>query len=81
MTGSRKPLKCWSITLAQNFKPLPPHTRVMDILDEFFAQWAFQLEEGKTAGKEHYQGRAIISEAQMTETRWVVVLSATLRAA
>jgi hypothetical protein len=72
MTASRKPLKCWSITLAQNFKPLPPHTRVMDILDEFFAQWAFQLEEGKTAGKEHYQGRAIISEPQMTETLLVI---------
>ena len=43
--------------LAQDLKesPVMPHARslaVMDILDEFFAQWAFQLEEGKTAGKE-----------------------------
>ena len=46
MTGSRKPLKCWSITLAQNFKTLPEHTRIADILAEFFDQWMFQLEEG-----------------------------------
>ena len=68
MTGSRKPLKCWSITLSQNFKTLPEHTRVAELMTEFFDQWMFQLEEGKKAGKEHYQCRGIIEPAQMTET-------------
>ena len=39
MAGSRKPLKCWSITLAQNFKTLPEHTRIADLLAEFFDQF------------------------------------------
>jgi hypothetical protein len=68
MTGSRKPLKCWSMTLAQNFKELPAHTRVQDTLSEFFDHWMFQLEEGSVTVKEHYQCRGILDEPQMTET-------------
>lgn len=68
MPASRKPLLCWSITLAQNHKPLPPAERVQATLEEFFQCWTFQKEEGKKAGKEHYQVRGKFREAQMTET-------------
>eukprot|EP00966_Prymnesium_polylepis_P309504 7151399-Prymnesium_polylepis.3 len=66
--ASKKPLKCWSVTLAQNCKPLPDPTQAIDIMDEFFVSWTFQLEEGHTAGKEHYQGRVVIEPPQMTQT-------------
>lgn len=68
MTGSRKPLKFWSLTAQQNHRPLPPINRMKSILTEFSAQWCFQLEKGSIAGKEHYQVRMILDKEQMTET-------------
>ena len=69
MPTSRKALKCWSITLGQNFKPLPSSMRVVDIFTEMpFTNWCFQLEEGKRAGKEHFQCRAMIDPPQQTAT-------------
>lgn len=68
MTGSRKPLKFWSLTIECNHAPLPPTKRMQGILDEFAESWVFQLECGENAGKNHYQVRIIMSEGQMTET-------------
>lgn len=68
MTGSRKPLKFWSLTVQKNYRPLPGVERMKLILTEFSQQWCFQLEKGRAAGKEHYQVRLILREAQMTET-------------
>ena len=68
MTGSRKPLKFWSLTAQQNYRPLPGVERMKVILTEFSKQWCFQLEKGGVAGKEHYQVRMILGEGQMTET-------------
>lgn len=68
MTGSRKPLKLWSVTLSHNYTTRPDPKRVKDIFTEFFASWVFQLERGTNAQKYHYQGRGILEEAQMTET-------------
>ena len=68
MTGSKKPLKFWSITLRHNYTERPTPSRVKKVLAEFFAQWMFQLEKGQNESKEHYQCRGIVSEGQMTET-------------
>ena len=68
MTGSKKPLKFWSITLSHNYTERPTPSRVKQVLAEFFAQWMFQLEKGHNESKEHYQCRGILSEGQMTET-------------
>lgn len=68
MTGSRKPLKFWSLTVACNHAPLPTVARMKEILTEFAKQWCFQQEQGLHAGKHHYQVRLILEEPQMTET-------------
>jgi len=65
---SRKPLKFWSVTLGENFKPLPDWREVAAIMAEFTSQWVFQLERGHHAEKFHFQGRMILPEGQMTET-------------
>lgn len=65
MTGSRKPLKCWSLTIGQMVCDV---SRMKDILDEFAKQWCFQKETGHTKGITHYQCRVILEEGQMTET-------------
>lgn len=66
MTGSRKPLKFWSITVSkiENLSV----SRMKDILSEFSDQWVFQKEAGTETGHLHYQIRFILDEAQMTET-------------
>lgn len=68
MTGSRKPLKMWSVTLSANAKPLPEPSRLCDIFTEFAAHWMFQIERGGKSGKLHVQGRILLEEAQMTHT-------------
>ena len=69
MPATRKPLKSWSITLGENFKELPSHERVSDILAEFFTSgWCFQLEKGNNAQKRHYQCRGVIDPPQLTAT-------------
>ena len=68
MTGSKKPLKFWSVTLMHNKTAIPEPSRIKDILTEFAHQWCFQRERGHKEGKDHYQIRMILSEAQMTET-------------
>lgn len=66
MTGSRKPLKFWSVTVygIENITP----SRMKDILSEFSTQWVFQKEAGTEKGIHHYQCRLIMEEAQYTET-------------
>lgn len=65
---SRKPLRFWSVTLSQNYKPLPDVDRMKDILSEWADSWVFQLERGSVAGKLHYQCRMILENPQMTAT-------------
>ena len=66
MTGSRKPLKFWSLTIAKidNLSV----DRMKSILTEFTDQWIFQKEAGTQTGHIHYQCRFIIDPAQYTET-------------
>jgi len=68
MTGSRKPLKFWSLTVYSNFGPPLFPNRMKDILNEFADSWVFQLERGVNADKLHFQVRLIVHEGVMTET-------------
>ena len=66
MTGSRKPLKFWSLTISK-IDELSVE-RMKSILSEFAEQWVFQKEAGTTTGHIHYQIRMIMDPPQMTET-------------
>lgn len=68
MTGSKKALHYWSVTLSFNFTEFKQHSEIECIMEEFSEDWAFQLEKGHNEGKLHYQCRMILNTPQYTAT-------------
>lgn len=65
---ARKPLTCWSGTIAENYNPLPPPERMDSIWHEFTMHWCYQGEICPSNKKRHNQSRFILSEPQRLET-------------
>ena len=63
-----KPLHCWSLTVAENFKPLCSPERMDEICTEFFTSWCYQGELGDKNLKRHYQCRVISDDKLRKET-------------
>lgn len=70
--ASRKPLGMWSLTIRDNYVPLPGIPRMKDVFSEFARSWVFQKECGHNAHKDHYQARLILEDKQTTETMLTV---------
>lgn len=68
MVKQTKPLSCWSITVAENYSPLPEPQIFDATLDEFYRQWAYQGERGANKKKRHYQCRALSKDPQYGAT-------------